>query len=54
MVVTDLDVNGALRQHSPLEGQLQATLNIVPAHAWPDVLVIVNALLVMTRRQWSP
>ena len=33
MVVTSLDVNGVLHQHSPLE-QLQATLNIVPAHAW--------------------
>jgi hypothetical protein len=34
MVVTDLDVNGVLHQHSPLEAQLQATLNIVPANAW--------------------
>ena len=34
MVVTGLDVNGALRQNSPLEAQLQATLNIVPAYAW--------------------
>jgi hypothetical protein len=34
MVVTGLDVNGAPHQHSPLEAQLQATLNIVPAHAW--------------------
>jgi PAS domain S-box-containing protein len=34
MVVTGLDVNGALHQHSPLEAQLQATLNIVPAYAW--------------------
>src|SRR6266404_5619312 len=34
MVVTGLNVNGALHQHSPLEAQLQATLNIVPAHAW--------------------
>jgi hypothetical protein len=34
MVVTGFDVNGALHQHSPLEAQLQASLNIVPAHAW--------------------
>jgi PAS domain S-box-containing protein len=34
MVVTGLDVNGVLHQHSPLEAQLQATLNIVPAYAW--------------------
>jgi hypothetical protein len=34
MVVTSLDVNGVLHQHSPLEAQLQATLNIVPAYAW--------------------
>jgi hypothetical protein len=34
MVVTGLDVNGALHHHSPLEAQLQATLNIVPAYAW--------------------
>jgi PAS domain S-box-containing protein len=34
MVVTGLDVNGVLHQRSPLEGQLQATLNIVPAYAW--------------------
>jgi hypothetical protein len=34
MVVTGLDVNGVLYQHSPLEAQLQATLNMVPAHAW--------------------
>jgi len=31
---TGLDVNGVLHQHSPLEAQLQATLNIVPAYAW--------------------
>lgn len=31
MLVTGLDVNG---QHSPLEAQLQATLNIIPAYAW--------------------
>jgi hypothetical protein len=34
MVVTGLDVNGVLHKHSPLEAQLQATLNIVPAYAW--------------------
>jgi PAS domain-containing protein len=34
MVVTGFDVNGVLHQHSPLETQLQATLNIVPAFAW--------------------
>jgi len=33
MVVTGFDVNGALNQ-APLEAQLQANLNIVPAHAW--------------------
>jgi PAS domain S-box-containing protein len=34
MVVTGLDVSGTRHQHSPLEAQLQATLNIVPAYAW--------------------
>ena len=34
MVVTGFEVNGALQQHSPLEAQLQATLNPVPAYAW--------------------
>jgi len=34
MAVARLDVNGVLHQHSPLEAQLQATLNIVPAYAW--------------------
>jgi hypothetical protein len=34
MVVTGLDVKGVPHQHSPLEAQLQATLNIVPAYAW--------------------
>lgn len=34
MVVTGFDVNGDLHHHSPLEEQLQATLNIVPAYAW--------------------
>jgi formate hydrogenlyase transcriptional activator len=32
MAMTDLD--GVLPQHSPLEEQLHATLNILPAHAW--------------------
>ena len=36
----------ALQQHSPLEAQLQATLNIVPAYAWyalPNgALIFVN------------
>jgi PAS domain S-box-containing protein len=31
MLMTGLDVNG---QHSPLDAQLQATLNIIPAYAW--------------------
>jgi formate hydrogenlyase transcriptional activator len=34
MDVTGLDVNRIPRHHSPPEAQLQATLNIVPAHAW--------------------
>jgi PAS domain S-box-containing protein len=34
MFVASLDVNGAVHEHSPLEPQLQATLNLVPAHAW--------------------
>jgi PAS domain S-box-containing protein len=34
MVVSGLDVNAVLHQPSPPEAQLQATLNIVPAHAW--------------------
>jgi PAS domain S-box-containing protein len=34
MLVTGLDANGVLHQHSPLGPQLQATLNIVPAFAW--------------------
>jgi formate hydrogenlyase transcriptional activator len=34
MDVTGVDVNGVLRHHSPPEAQLQATLNVVPAHAW--------------------
>jgi PAS domain S-box-containing protein len=34
MFVVALDANGALHEHSPLEPQLQATLNLVPAHVW--------------------
>src|SRR5882762_11869265 len=34
MGVTGLDVSGVLHQRSPLEAQLQATLNIVPAYIW--------------------
>jgi formate hydrogenlyase transcriptional activator len=34
MVVAGLDVDDVLHQHSPLEAQLQTTLNIVPAYAW--------------------
>ena len=34
MLVTGLDVNGAFHEHSPLEAQLQVTLNLVPAYAW--------------------
>src|SRR5580693_1235153 len=34
MVATGLNVNGVLHQHPPLEAQLQATLNLVPAYAW--------------------
>jgi PAS domain S-box-containing protein len=34
MFVTGFDVTGALHEDSPLEAQLQATLNIIPAHAW--------------------
>src|SRR5712675_776388 len=34
MVVASLDVHGVLHQHSPLEAQLQTTLNIVPVYAW--------------------
>src|SRR5258708_20753897 len=34
MVGTGLDVKGAFHEHSPFEAQLQATLNLVPAHAW--------------------
>jgi hypothetical protein len=33
MFVAGLDVNGVFHRHSPLEAQLQATLNTVPAHA---------------------
>jgi PAS domain S-box-containing protein len=34
MDATGLGVNRALDQHSQLEAQLQATLNLVPAYAW--------------------
>jgi PAS domain S-box-containing protein len=34
VAVARLDVNGVLHQHSPLEAQLQSTLNIIPAFAW--------------------
>ena len=34
MDVTGRDVDGVLHQYSPLEAQLQATRNIVPAYAW--------------------
>jgi PAS domain S-box-containing protein len=34
MVVPGLDVNGVPHKRLQLEGQLQATLDLVPAHAW--------------------
>ena len=34
MVATGFDVNGALHENSPLDAQLQATLNLLPAYAW--------------------
>ncbi len=34
MLVTGLNVNEVLHRQSPLGAQLQATLNLVPAHAW--------------------
>ena len=34
MAVARFDVNGVLYQHSPLEAQLQDTLNLLPAYAW--------------------
>ena len=34
MVVTGLDVNEVLHRQSPLEPQLRATLNLVPAYVW--------------------
>jgi len=34
MDVTGVNVNGVLHHQSPLEAQLQATLNIIPGHAW--------------------
>lgn len=33
-VFTGLDVNEVLHRYSPPEAQLQATLDIIPAHAW--------------------
>src|SRR3984893_1794972 len=34
MNVTTLDVGGFLHENSPLEAQLQATLNVIPAYTW--------------------
>ena len=34
MAATGVDVNGVLDEHSPLEEQLQATLNVIPAYTW--------------------
>ena len=34
MVATGLEVNGVLHEHLLPGAQLQATLNIIPAHAW--------------------
>jgi len=34
MVFTGLNVKGSLHEHSPLEAQLQSTLNLLPAYAW--------------------
>jgi PAS domain-containing protein len=34
MEVAGLDVEGVLHQQSPLEAQLQVTLNLVPAYTW--------------------
>jgi len=34
MAVTGFESNGALQQHLPLEAQLQATLNVIPAYTW--------------------
>jgi PAS domain S-box-containing protein len=46
MAVARFDVNGVLYQHSPLEAQLQDTLNLLPAYAWyalPNgALIFVN------------
>ena len=46
MAVVRFDVNGVLYQHSPLEAQLQDTLNLLPAYAWyalPNgALIFVN------------
>jgi formate hydrogenlyase transcriptional activator len=49
MVVTNLNANGALDVHSPFWAQLQATLNVLPAHAFyalPNgALTFLNARL---------
>src|ERR1700719_2120872 len=46
MAVVRFDVNGVLYQHSPVEAQLQDTLNLLPAYAWyalPNgALIFVN------------
>ena len=34
MAVARLDVNGVLHHLSPIEAQLQATLNLDPVYAW--------------------
>ena len=34
MVATGVDVHGVLDEHSPLETQLQVTLNVIPAYTW--------------------
>ena len=34
MAVTGFESNGALQRHLPLEAQLQATLNVIPAYTW--------------------
>ena len=33
-VVAGFDADGALSQRSPLKAQLEATLNLIPAHTW--------------------
>src|SRR5579862_9933649 len=46
MVFTGLNVKGSLHEHSPLEAQLQSTLNLLPAYAWyalpSGALIFVN------------